>query len=123
MNIDDSFPSPFLKAADLGGAELLLIIKTVQPEPVGRSRELKPVIYFYDRAKGLVLNRTNARAITAITNSKDTNTWPGTKVVLYPTLTEFAGETVQAIRVKAAADTSAKKGSTTKSDDEDDVSF
>jgi hypothetical protein len=51
----------------------------------------------------MVLNKTNANKITEIAGSALTEEWHGNAVVLYPTETEFAGETVDCIRVKAVA--------------------
>lgn len=103
MNLNDAFPSKFLKASDLHGAEPIVTIDKVAFEPVGRSREMKPVVYFVGKEKGLILNVTNGRKITDLCGSEETDDWAGKKIKLYSTETEFAGETVDCIRVKAAA--------------------
>lgn len=102
-NINDSFPSNYLKASDLKGNQAVVTIDRVEFEPVGRDREMKAVIYFVGKQKGVVLNKTNARKITEITGSALTEEWHGSAIVLYPTETEFAGETVECIRVKTVA--------------------
>lgn len=102
-NINDAFPSNYLKASDLKGAQVVVTIDRVEFEEVGRDKEEKPVIYFTGKTKGVVLNKTNARKITEITGSAITEEWRGHAVVLYPTETEFAGETVECIRVKPVA--------------------
>ena len=63
----------------------------------------KPVLYFVEKDKGIVLNKTNANKITEIAGSALTEEWQGTAIVLYPTETEFGGETVECIRVKGVA--------------------
>jgi hypothetical protein len=103
MNLNDAFPSKFLKASDLHGAEPIVTIDKVLFEPVGRSREMKPVVYFVGKEKGLILNVTNGRKITDLCGSEETDDWTGKKIKLYSTETEFAGETVDCIRIKAAA--------------------
>jgi hypothetical protein len=100
-NINDSFPSNYLKASDLGGRPVVVTIRSVEFEPVGRDREMKAVVYFVGKQKGVVLNKTNARKITEITGSALTEEWVGSAITIYPTETEFAGETVECIRIKA----------------------
>lgn len=101
MNIDSAFPSNYLKASDLGDKSPVVTIDRIEVEPIGRDREMKPVIYFQGKEKGLVLNKTNAKKIAELTGSKDTDDWTGCQVRIYATETEFGGETVECIRVKA----------------------
>ena len=101
MNIDSAFPSNYLKASDLGTSQPLVTIDRVEVEPVGRDREMKPVVYFRGKEKGVVLNKTNSNTIATVTGSRDTDDWVGCQIRLYATTTEFAGETVECIRVKA----------------------
>jgi hypothetical protein len=102
-NINDSFPSNYLKASDLGGRGTVVTIKSVEFEAVGRDREMKAVVYFVGKEKGIVLNKTNARKITEIAGSALTEEWQGVAITIYPTETEFAGETVECIRIKPVA--------------------
>ncbi len=100
-NINEAFPSQYLKAADLQGREVTVTIVKVGFEAVGREREMKAILYFAGKTKGVVLNRTNARKIVEIAGSALTEDWTGTQIKLFPTETEFGGETVDCIRVKA----------------------
>ena len=100
-DIRGQFPSKYLKAADLNGAAVKVTIRDVQIENVGRTQDRKPVVYFMGKDKGLVLNRVNSNKIAEIAGSFDTEDWGGTLIAIYPTETEFAGETVECIRVKA----------------------
>jgi hypothetical protein len=102
-NINDAFPSNYLKASDLAGRQAVVTMDRVEFEPVGREREMKAVLYFVGKQKGMVLNKTNAKKITDITQSALTEEWPGHAIVLYPTETEFGGETVECIRIKPVA--------------------
>lgn len=99
-NINDAFPSIYLKASDLQGREAIVTIDRVGFEAVGREREMKAVIYFAGKQKGIVLNKTNAKKIIEIAGSAETEDWHGTQVKIYPTETEFGGETVDCIRIK-----------------------
>jgi len=102
MNINDSFPSSYLKASDLGKNEPVVTIDRVEHEPVGREREMKAVLYFAGKDKGIVLNKTNAKKISDLIGSTETDEWKGFRIRLFATTTEFGGETVECIRVKAA---------------------
>lgn len=99
-NINDAFPSNYIKASDLQGREVIVTIDRVDFEPVGREKEMKAVVYFMNKTKGIVLNKTNAKKIIEISGSAITEEWRGTQIKLYPTETEYAGETVDCIRVK-----------------------
>lgn len=101
-NVNDYFPSNYLKASDLQGRELVVTIERVEFEAVGRDREMKAVVYFQGKQKGVVLNKTNAKKIIEISGSALTEEWPGTPIKIYPTETEFGGETVDCIRIKSA---------------------
>jgi hypothetical protein len=105
MNIDSAFPSNYLKASDLGDKQPVVTIDRVEVEPIGRDREIKPVIYFQGKEKGLVLNKTNAKKIAELSGSKDTEDWAGCQVRIYATETEFGGETVECVRIKAVGST------------------
>lgn len=108
MNIDSAFPSAYLKASDLGAAAPVVTIDRVDVEPVGRDKEMKPVVYFRGKEKGVVLNKTNSNMIATLTGSRDTDDWIGCQIRLYATTTEFGGETVECIRVKGAAKPTAR---------------
>ena len=103
MNVNTAFPSQYLKASDLGDAEPVVTIARVELEAIGRDKEQKPVLYFEGKAKGVVLNKTNAKRIADLLGSPDTEDWIGQRIRLFATTTEFSGETVECIRVKAAA--------------------
>lgn len=102
-NINEAFPSNYLKASDLQGSQVVVTIDHVDFEEVGRDKEEKAVVYFIGKTKGMILNKTNARKIIEISGSAMTEDWQGTAIVLYPTETEFGGETVECIRVKPVA--------------------
>jgi hypothetical protein len=102
-NINDAFPSKYLKASDLNGSEPVVTIDRVDFEPVGRDREMKAVLYFAGKQKGLVLNKTNANKITEITGSAITEEWHGACVRLYSAEATFGGDTYDVVRVKPVA--------------------
>jgi hypothetical protein len=101
MNINQAFPSKYLKASDLDGNTITVKIADVKVEAVGRDQDTKPVVYFEGKKKGLVLNKTNSNKIASIAQSHETDEWAGVVIAIYPTEVEFSGESVEAIRVKA----------------------
>lgn len=96
MRISSAFPSQYLKAADLGGRRVKVSISHVAMEDLGG--DLKPILYFMSKEKGLVLNKTNANAISQ-TYGDDTDAWAAQIIELYEATVEFQGRQVQAIRV------------------------
>jgi hypothetical protein len=103
MNINDAFPSNYLKASDVA-SDTNMLISHITQETVGQGRDAdqKPIIYFHGMAKGLVLNKTNATTIAKL-YGPDTDQWKGKAITLYATEVEFQGETVMAIRVRLRA--------------------
>ncbi len=101
LKISTAFPSQYLKCADLNGKPWDVKIRTVVMEDLGQGndKESKPVLYLDDAQKGLVLNKTNANTIV-ISYGDDTGNWTGKDIQVFPTTTEFKGETVDAIRVR-----------------------
>ena len=108
-NINDAFPSNYLKASDLKGRSVVVVIDRVEFEPVGQKKDMKPILYFQGKTKGVVLNKTNATKIMALTDTPDTENWRGFAIVLYPTETSFQGDMVDCIRVKAAPTTARRQ--------------
>lgn len=99
MNINDQFPSKYLKAADLNGGEAVVTIKDCVMETLGEDR--RPVLYFAGKEKGVVLNKTNATNISDAYGG-DTDEWVGKKVVLYTAYVDFQGRSMEAIRIRPA---------------------
>ena len=98
MNINQAFPSKFISEPDLFGQSLTLTMMRTAMEDIGRS-EIKPVLYFQNHEKGLILNVTNANNIASI-YGPETDNWMGQAIELYPATTDFAGKTVPCVRVR-----------------------
>ena len=101
MKMSEMYPSNYVKAADLNGKPCPLTIRTCVQEELGQGadKERKPVLYFQDRQKGLVLNRTNATVI-AEAYGDETGGWEGKPVEVFPTQVQFKGKLVDGIRVR-----------------------
>ncbi len=100
-NVSEYFPSNYIKASDLKGASPTVTIDRVEYEAVGRQKDMKPIVYFQGKDKGLVLNKTNCNKIVEIAGSPVTEEWTGVRITLFATMVEFQGDTVEAIRVRA----------------------
>ena len=106
MKISEAFPSKFLSAADLLSREVQLVIREVVLEKVSSDGDKKPCLYFKDRLKGMIVNKTNASAIAAVYGD-EMNHWSGKAIVLYATQVQFQSKMVDAIRVRVPAPPSA----------------
>lgn len=101
INVNDAFPSNYLKASDLQGRNVTVTIDRVDMEMIGNgsNREQKMVMYFAGKDKGMVVNKTNANNIAAM-YGPDTDGWLGQKVMLYEAMVPYQGRDVPALRVR-----------------------
>jgi len=97
MNINEQFPSKYLKASDLNGGKIVVTIKDCIVETLGDDR--RPVLYFAGKEKGVVLNKTNATNLSEAFGP-DTEDWTGKKVTLYVADVDFQGRSMEAIRIR-----------------------
>lgn len=112
-HVDLLFPSKYLKAADLRGKNVAVVIERIAPREKlmmqGGKTDTKPVMYFKGKEKGQILNKTNARAIAKVYGPEVTN-WIGKTVVIMSAEVEARGEMVEAIRVNVDATRKAATG-------------
>jgi len=99
MNINEAFPSSYLRAADLGKQARLVTIREVKLEVVAENERAKPVIYFNEQPKGVVLNKTNSQTLAAMFGP-ETSGWTGRQVELYPMMVDFKGTATEGIRMR-----------------------
>lgn len=97
VNINEEFPSKYLKAADLQGHAVKVKVRDVVSETIGNDRKL--VMYFQNRDKGMVLNKTNARTIGDLYGD-DTDDWVDKVVEVFAMKVEFNGRMVDGLRVR-----------------------
>ena len=98
MNINEQFPSKYLKASDLQGRAHTMNIKHIGQEDL--NGELKLIIYFEGANKGMVLNKTNAYTISAL-YGPETDNWIGQPIEVFQAMVNFQGQQTPALRVKA----------------------
>jgi hypothetical protein len=97
MDMNNVFPSKYLKAADLQGHKVKLTIARVVMEDIGT--DTKPVMYFNDKEKGVVLNKTKAGVLSG-SFSPESDGWIGKEIALYPTKVNFQGQMVDSIGIE-----------------------
>ncbi len=95
----------FLKKLDLSEA-LSLTIREVREEDValeGAPEKLRFVLYFEEIEKSLILKWNIAKAVEAITDSRDMDSWAGHKIIVYhdPDVL-YEGQAVGGLRIKGA---------------------
>ncbi len=101
--VSDAFPSNYLKAADLNKRAIKLKIDKVVFEEIGQEKDKKPVLFFAEVKKGLVLNKTNATTIGAV-HGQEFEGWTGKEIELFEQMVPYQGQNVPSIRVRAVSD-------------------
>lgn len=101
MNIYKSELFPYIAGDSLVGRPVTLTMKEVKIEPVssGGQTENKPVLYFEESKKGMILNKTNAKRIAKLFGG-ETDEWTGQPIELYSEEVKAFGDTHNAVRVR-----------------------
>lgn len=101
MNVNDLFPSKYLKSHDLGGKAYTLTIRDVTLENVGhgQEQERKLAVVFEKATKLMLLNRTNAMIIASL-YGPETDAWKGKAVTVYSARVKAFGAWHDALRIK-----------------------
>lgn len=96
-----------LGAWDLEGRDVTVVIVEVSGAELnnGTKKNKKPVATIAapngrKLEKKLALNSTNCKTIEQLAGTPDTEKWKGLSVVLWPTTTQFGGETKECIRIR-----------------------
>ncbi len=97
MKMSEEFPSKYLKAADLQGREVRVIMQNTEREKIGD--DTKPVLYFKGKDKGVVLNKTNAATIVDAYGD-DSEDWFDQPLILFSVMVDFQGKVGPAIRCR-----------------------
>jgi hypothetical protein len=97
MNINELYPSKYIKADDLAGQQAQVTIMSVTVEEIA-DKEHKPVMRFMGKEKGMVLNKTNAINCASVWGD-DTVTWQGQKATLLAAPVMFQGKQVMGLQL------------------------
>ena len=100
MTLSSLYPAKFLKTSDIpDDGDLVLTISRLEIEEIGIEKEEKPVVYFAETDKGLVLNKTNAMTIGDIFGQQITD-WIDKRIALFTTEVTYNGKTQLGIRIR-----------------------
>jgi hypothetical protein len=102
MKQDDVFPSKYLRAEELDD-EITLTINKIEMTSFEDNKGVKaekPVAYFKEIQKGLVINKTNWKSIAEAAGEEDSDNWIGKQITLFVMDVASFGDTVSGIRVK-----------------------
>lgn len=97
VNINEQFPSKYIKSSDLGGNMVKVQIRSLQSEEIGSSQKM--IMYFTGKEKGLVLNKTNAQTL-AEQFGDETDNWVGANIEIFSMKVQYEGRMVDGIRVR-----------------------
>ena len=95
--VSQVFSGEYLTAADLQGAEPSVVIASVEIKEFDDGDKF--LLTFQGKKKGLVANKTNSKRIAALYGD-ETDDWIGREIILYTDQVDYAGKTVDAIRVR-----------------------
>jgi hypothetical protein len=90
MRASDAFPSKYLKSSDVKAKQRIATISCLETEAVGQDKKKKPVLYFEDDVKPVVVNRTNFEELEAAFG--DSDDWAGCKVKIFCAPTSYQGK-------------------------------
>lgn len=106
------FDSDYIYAFDLQGQDVTVTIDRVVGVTLvgeGGRKAKKPCVYFRGKDRGLALNKTNGKTIASL-YGPHVEEWVGKRITLYPTTTQFGGETKDCIRVRNRVPPEPKRG-------------
>jgi hypothetical protein len=102
--IDKFYPSKFLKPAELDGEDIAVTVHEVGEDNFkddDGTQRLKPILYFREKVKPLILNKTNFVRLMEMAGG-DTDNSSGTRLVLYADKVSMRGKSVDTIRLRSA---------------------
>lgn len=103
FNVNEVYASQsdYLKAADLQKQKHQVVIESIDMAEFDENgRKVKKlVLHFVGKPKSLVVNKTNSDTIMYVLGP-DTDQWLNQSIILFPTLVDYQGRSVEAIRVE-----------------------
>jgi hypothetical protein len=104
MDTSNLYPSKYVGSDDLKGNHVTVTIRELKLELLKDRNGLqqrKPVLYFQNAKKGLVVNKTNLKSLQSILGSKNSKDWVGKPISLFSIPVQFGDEMRQGIRITA----------------------
>ncbi len=100
------FPGKYVKAEDLGGRQIKVVIESVVMEDVpmtGGKKERKPVISLKGKDKKFIAGKTNGYAIAVLLGIQSSG-WLGKTIIIGPDTDVLGKDVVACIRVVGSPD-------------------
>lgn len=98
MKITQLYPDKWLSAKHLQGRTVTVTVESAAVEhlfnPRTKRNEPKFVLGFYKKSLRLVLNKTQAQALVAITGQDDSDDWKGHQISLSPSIAPNGAATI-----------------------------
>jgi hypothetical protein len=105
MEIDDLYPSKYLRGDDLQGHAVTVKIEKVTLERFydqqSKSEIEKLVVYLVGKKKSLICGKALAYEIAGICGSKNTDTWPGKEIIVFTERKLVYGREMDILRARA----------------------
>ena len=104
MKVTEAFEGNYIDALCVNDKDVKLTIKSVSCPGVVKSADGKiidrPIVYFEETDKGLILNKTNAKSI-GLRHGNEMDDWAGKSITLFATTTDgFGKKNVPCVRVR-----------------------
>lgn len=104
MKVTDAFEGNYIDALCVTDKDAKLTIASVSAPNTEKASDGKlidrPIAYFKETTKGLILNKTNAKSI-GLAHGNEMDDWKGKQVTLFATTTDaFGKKNVPCVRVR-----------------------
>ncbi len=98
-----ALPSKYLNGSDVGSAVFKLVVKSIVMEKMENDGAMKPVMYFTNAEKGLVVNATNWDNMALVYEDESEN-WIGKTIEMFTEATRTpTGQPTRGVRIRPVA--------------------
>lgn len=104
MNVNEAFPSKYVKGTEIPAIGVKVVIHAVRSEKIqrpGAGEVIGWVLWCEGAKRGIILTAALARQLASVLQDDETENWKGKQVILYPEPMTVAGIPRVAIRAKA----------------------
>ena len=103
MQKNVALPSKYLNGSDVGAQLFKLVIKSISMETMENDGASKPVMYFTEAVKGMVINSTNWDNMSMVFGDESDN-WIGKQIEMYTEATRTPnGQPTRGVRIRPVA--------------------
>lgn len=97
----DIVPTKYICFEDLRGQDVTVTVRAFAAEKMfaNGKQQIRPVLYFEGKAKGMVVNATINDTLTAL-YGPELEGWVGKRITIYPTTDDRGGQERMVVRVR-----------------------